>query len=95
VRESMWFQHDGAPPHFASRVRNWLDNNFSDRYIGRGGPIAWPPRSPDLTPLGVYLWMRIKEKVYATELRDRDDLINRTEVAPADIVPRQLVSARG
>jgi hypothetical protein len=22
VRESMWFQHDGAPPNFARRVRN-------------------------------------------------------------------------
>jgi len=25
-------------------------------WIGRGGTIAWPPRSPDLTPLGFSVW---------------------------------------
>lgn len=29
------------------------------RWIGRGGPIRWPPRPPDLTPLDFCLggWM--------------------------------------
>ncbi|EZA52866.1 hypothetical protein X777_07985 [Ooceraea biroi] len=47
----MWMQMDGAPPH-----RHFLDQNFNGRWIGRGGPIAWPPRSPDLTSSDVYLW---------------------------------------
>jgi hypothetical protein len=31
VGESTWLQLDGDPHHFARRVRNWLDRNFSDR----------------------------------------------------------------
>jgi len=39
---------DGAPPHYAVTVRNWLDEVFPDRWMGRGtprrpAPIAWPP----------------------------------------------------
>ncbi|CAF3997062.1 unnamed protein product, partial [Rotaria sp. Silwood1] len=44
------FQQDGASIHFAKAVRSRLDNKFNDRWIGRGGPISWAPRSPDLTP---------------------------------------------
>ena len=36
--------------------------------MGRAGPIAWPPRSPDLNPLAFYLWGRLKTLVYATEI---------------------------
>jgi hypothetical protein len=35
------------------------------------------------------------EQVYATEFRDCDVLINRTEVATTNNVYRQMVSARG
>lgn len=42
------FQQDGAPPHFRRIVTDWLDNNMPN-WIGRGGPVLWPPRSPDLT----------------------------------------------
>ena len=27
---------------------------FPDAWIGRGGPIPWPPRSPDLSPLDFF-----------------------------------------
>jgi hypothetical protein len=37
--------------------------------------------SPDL-----YLWESMKEKVCATEVRDREHLISRSEVAATDIV---------
>jgi hypothetical protein len=43
--------HDGAPAHFSRAVRDVLNNTYHDRWIGRGGPTAWPPRSPDLNPL--------------------------------------------
>jgi hypothetical protein len=33
-----------------------LDVKFPGRWIGRGGPIAWPPRSPDLTPLDIFFF---------------------------------------
>ena len=57
VRQDMWFQHDGAPPHFSLHVRELMDRRFEQRWIGRGGPIACPPGSPDLTPLDFFLWV--------------------------------------
>jgi hypothetical protein len=36
--EELIFMHDGAPSHYAGIVRNWLDDNFSGRWIGRRGP---------------------------------------------------------
>ncbi|PSN35125.1 hypothetical protein C0J52_26946 [Blattella germanica] len=38
------FQLDGAPPYWAFSECHFLR-------CGRGGPIAWPPNSPDLTLL--------------------------------------------
>ena len=43
------FQHDGAPPHFSQRAREFLSNHFSeDCVIGRGFGHSWPPHCPDL-----------------------------------------------
>lgn len=63
----VWFQQDGAPPHYHSAVREYLNEQFGSRWIGRGGPVAWPPRSPDLTPLDFFLWSEIKRRVYVSE----------------------------
>jgi hypothetical protein len=41
--------------HFGRVVRDHLNERFHERWIGRGGPVSWPPRSPDLTPLEFYL----------------------------------------
>jgi hypothetical protein len=58
--------HDGVPAHFSRAVRDVLNNTYHDRWIGRGEPTAWPPRSPDLNPLDFYLWGHLKTIVYAT-----------------------------
>ncbi|KAJ4432524.1 hypothetical protein ANN_21146 [Periplaneta americana] len=55
-RQHIHFLHDGAPAHFSRTARRYLERRFPDRWIGRGGPIAWPPRSLDLNPLDFYLW---------------------------------------
>lgn len=60
----IWFQQDGAPPHFSIQVRQYLNNRFPDRWIGRRGPINWPARSPDLTKLDFFLWGYIKDIVF-------------------------------
>ena len=52
----LWFQQDGAPAHYAQQVKAFLNEKFFSQWIGRGGPIEWPPRSPDLTPLDFFLW---------------------------------------
>jgi hypothetical protein len=48
VTQRLWFQHDRAPVHYGEDVRQWLNATYPGRWIGRGGTIAWPPRSPDL-----------------------------------------------
>lgn len=73
----MFFQQDGAPPHWSRAVRNWLDASFPHRWIGRGGPIRWPARSPDLTPLDYWLWGDLKQRVYATKPGTLDELRQR------------------
>jgi hypothetical protein len=40
VSREMWFQHDGTLAHFANVVREYLDETFGNRWIGRGGPIT-------------------------------------------------------
>jgi hypothetical protein len=51
---NVWYQQDGAPPHYSLRVREYLDEVFPNRWIGRRGPMEWPARSPDLTPLDFF-----------------------------------------
>jgi hypothetical protein len=41
-----------------------MDRQFPGYWIGRRGPVDWPPRSPDLTPLDFYLWCHLKATVY-------------------------------
>lgn len=53
--DQITFQQDGAPPHYTLEVRQFLDGHFPGRWIGRRGPIEWPPRSPDLTPLDFFV----------------------------------------
>lgn len=77
IRRDLWFQQDGAPAHYDINVRNWLDANFPERWIGRGGTVAWPPRSPDLTPLDCFLWGFLKNNVYSSEVNNVNDLIAR------------------
>lgn len=72
-----WFQQDGAPPHWGLNVQGYLDHTFQNRWIGQGGPTEWPPRSPDLTPLDLFLWGYLKSKVYATPIENLGELQKR------------------
>jgi hypothetical protein len=42
-------QQVGAPPHYLAEMREYRNSRFRGRWIGRAAPVAWPPRSPDLT----------------------------------------------
>jgi hypothetical protein len=77
LRNMMWYQHDGAPPHAARGVVEWLDNHFNGRWVGRRGPVQWPARSPDLNPLDFYFWGHIKQLVYAEEIHNEEQLQER------------------
>ena len=56
LNNKMIFQQDGAPSHFSKEIRAWLNEEFNGRWIGRGGPISWAPRSLDLTPLDFFFY---------------------------------------
>ena len=34
-------------------------STYNDRWIGRSGPIAWPPRSPDITPIDFWFLVTV------------------------------------
>ena len=66
LHNQMIYQQDGAPAHFAASSRQILDEKLGERWIGRGGPVEWPARSPDLTVCDFFLWPYLKDKVYET-----------------------------
>lgn len=87
VVNGMWYMQDGAPPHYARTVRDWLNQAYPDQWIGRGNdaPINWPARSPDLNPLDFFFWGTLKNKVYAVEIETEDQLWQRILEASIEI----------
>jgi hypothetical protein len=77
--------YDGAPAHVSRAVRDVLSNTYHDRRIGSGGPIAWPPRSPDLNPLDLYMRRHLKTLMCATSVDNEQTLLHRTADACQNI----------
>lgn len=73
TRNRLIFQHDGAPPHRTQQVKNYLNTEF-DTWIGNGGTIEWPARSPDLTPVDFSIWGLVKDKVYSSRMNNSNEL---------------------
>jgi hypothetical protein len=57
------FQQEGAFPQF-QREAIFYPNYTVVAWIGRGGSIAWPPRSPDLTSLDFSVWGYVEDKFF-------------------------------
>lgn len=93
-RWSFYFQQDGAPPHFTLPVREYLSQLLPRHWIGRRGPIEWPPRSPDLTPLDVFLWGHLKSKVYVTKPSTVEELQINIQREIRGITPNILKNVR-
>jgi hypothetical protein len=51
----------------------------------RGGPTAWPARSPDLNSCDYYLWRYMKTKVYRTQVENQEELLERIMVTAEEI----------
>jgi len=62
-REELIFQHDGAPAHFSRQARDFLNARYPGKWMGRGGPIHWPARSPDLNVLDYFVWGHVKDLI--------------------------------
>ncbi|GBM94737.1 hypothetical protein AVEN_45887-1 [Araneus ventricosus] len=88
--QGLWFQHDGAPEHFCAPVRAWLDMEYPGSWIGRGGPVLRPPRSPYLTPLDFFLWGHLKELVYRDVVTTQMDFVARLHAACTSVDPAML-----
>ncbi|GFW24060.1 transposable element Tc3 transposase [Trichonephila clavipes] len=85
-----WFQQDGATCHTARATIDLLKDTFGDRLISSFGPVNWPPRSCDLTPLDYFLWGYVKSLVYVDKPQTLDHLEDNIRRVIADIRPQML-----
>lgn len=70
-----------------------LNRKFRNRWTGHYahyGPIAWPARSPDLTPLGLFLWGKLKGEVYQERPTTPENMVNSIINACASIPPETI-----
>ncbi|GFV04346.1 integrase catalytic domain-containing protein [Trichonephila clavipes] len=88
--QELWFQQDGATCHTAHATTDLLKDTFGDRLISRFGPVNWPPRSCDLTPLDYFLLGYVMSLVYADKLQTLDHLEDIIRRVIADIRPQML-----
>ncbi|GFX78502.1 putative transposable element [Trichonephila clavipes] len=88
--QELWFQQDGATCHIARATIDLLKDTFGDRLISRFGPVNWPPRSCDLTPLDLFLWGYVKSLFYADKPQTLDHLEDNIRRVIADIRPQML-----
>ncbi|GBN12752.1 hypothetical protein AVEN_246721-1 [Araneus ventricosus] len=88
--QKVWFQHDGAPTHKTSSVKQYLVEEFGEQITGYCGFQEWPSRSPDLIPMGFFLWGYFKQHVYATPLPTLQDLQRRITNACTSVTPAML-----
>ncbi|GFV97461.1 putative DD41D transposase [Trichonephila clavipes] len=88
--QELWFQQDSATCHTARATIDLLKDTFGDRLISRFGPVNWPPRSCDLTPLDYFLWGYVKSLVYADKPQTLDHLEDNIRHVIANIWPQML-----
>jgi len=93
LRNSLIFQHDGAPAHSSLAVTNHLNNTYR-RWIGRHAPIRWPARSPDLTVMDYFLWGHVKDEVYKERPTTPENMKQRIREAFHSVTDDMLVNAR-
>ncbi|GFV35710.1 uncharacterized protein TNCV_1893201 [Trichonephila clavipes] len=86
--QELWFQQDGATCHTVRATIDLLKDTLGDRLISRFGPVNWPPRSCDLTPLDYFLWRYVKSLVYADKPQTLDHLEDDIRRVIADIRPQ-------
>ncbi|GFV18898.1 putative DD41D transposase [Trichonephila clavipes] len=81
----LWLEQDGATCHTARVTIDLLKDTFGGRLISRFGPVNWPPRSCDLTPLDYFLWGYVKSLVYADKPQTLNHLEDNIHRVIADI----------
>ena len=74
------FKQDSATCHRARVTMDLLRAEFGEYFISRLGPVNWPSRSCDLTPLVYFLWVHVKVHVYKDKTASIDALNDNIEV---------------
>ncbi|GFU68386.1 uncharacterized protein TNCV_3077741 [Trichonephila clavipes] len=88
--QELWFQQDCTTCHTVRATIDLLKDTFGNRLISRFGPVNWPPRSCDLTPLDYFLWGYVKSLVYADKPQTPDHLEDNIRRVIADIRTQML-----
>lgn len=58
-KSRMWFMHDGAPPYLSVTAGAFWNEQFGNKWTGKGAQQPcqpWPPTSPDLNPIDFFLY---------------------------------------
>ena len=71
ITDECIFYTNGMTCHQNSRT------TFPNRWIGCNGPVAWPPRSPDLSACDFFLWGYLKQTIFQTPVENTVDLTQR------------------
>ena len=72
-------------------VREYLNNVFPNLWIGRGGPVQWPPCSPSY---GFLYLGEMKCLMYETPIDTPEELVARVAKAAAIICETQSIALR-
>ncbi|GBM83357.1 hypothetical protein AVEN_103482-1 [Araneus ventricosus] len=94
VLPRVWVQQDGSPAHHTTVVKQWLNNEFPEKWIGLHGPVEFPPRSPDLTPMDFYSWGRLRTAVFLSPPLNQAELQQRTQDGCREITEQPLDRVR-
>jgi hypothetical protein len=77
---TLWGRYPAVVERVISRKVDW--------------PIAWPPLSPDPTPMDFLLWGHLKEQVYGLPPRNTEDLVARLQAAVTTVDANMLRRVR-
>lgn len=84
-----YFLQDGATPHTANSVQDYLKSKFLSRFFDKE---KWPPRSPDLNPCDFFLWGYLKKRVY-TPMPDSLDSLKANIVREFKNIPKKTLKS--
>lgn len=93
LNQNVYFQQDGAPPHYSNIARESVNQQFGNNWIGRSGPIEWAPNSPDLTVPDFFVWGYVKDRVYNPMPATIEELKNNIRQVMENIPLEMLTAA--
>jgi hypothetical protein len=83
-RQHMCFMQDRTSPYFLPTVRYHLSHILGEEWVGRGGPVNRPAKSPN-NPVEFCQRKQLKPSVYSALINDLEVLQQRVENALQEI----------